>query len=226
MFKKIMLVLSVLALPALAGCATTPTVYSNSNSTQDFSSYKTFSWAKNPPAVISGDYAVTPMSEDRMTNSIKEAFIAKGYVFTEDEASADFSVFEDEASADFSVFYTVGASDKLTIKNYPAVYYNNYDNWGWGYNYYAGNRYGSMSNRYDPFLRSSFYGGGSSYRPARTETRTSIEGSISIDVFDVKSKRPVWHGSASKKLQKNEMAPSPKNEIGVGELLIADFPIK
>jgi hypothetical protein len=218
MFKKIIFTLSVLAMPVLASCATTPAVYSHSDPKQDFSNYKTFAWATNPPMTKGGDYKIPPMSEQALTDAIKENFIAKGYVFSADETSAD-----------FSVSFTVGASDEYTTKSIPASYSSNYDNWSWGYNYFPGPRYGSISRRYDPYL------GGAGYynrprvtqiSPARTELRKSVEGSISVNVFDVNNKRPVWHASASKTLSKTEMRTSGKNERAGIDTLLADFPKK
>lgn len=217
MYKQSLFTLTGVAIFALAGCATTPSVYSKSDPKQDFSSYKTFSWAQNPPMIKSGDYVIPPMAEAALTDAIKDTLVSKGYVLTSNESAAD-----------FAVSYTVGARDKFTVKSIPATYYSNYDNWGWGYNYFPGRRYGTLNDRYDPFIGgSNFYGRDrrlTQISPARTETSLRIEGSISVDVFDVKTKHPVWHASASKILSKEDMRSPKTSEAETAAILLAEFP--
>ncbi|WP_251359754.1 DUF4136 domain-containing protein [Kangiella sp. TOML190] len=89
---------------------------------------------------------------------------------------------EELATADFAVAYTVGARDKIRVNSYPSSFYGYYDSWSWGYPYYPGPAYAAPV----------------------TETRTStiIQGELAIDVYDVKTKRPVWHGRASQRITK------------------------
>ena len=65
----------------------------------------------------------------------------------------------------------------------------------------------------------------SSY-PSEIKVRQYVEGTLAIDVFDVRSHRPVWHGSATKELSMSEIeySETPIREA-VADVL-ADFPPK
>jgi len=86
--------------------------------------------------------------------------------------------------ADFAVSYTVGSRDKIKVNSYPATYNTNF---GWGRGYYGSRGY---------------YGGMS----MGTETRVSnyTEGKLAIDVYDVKSHQPAWHGWAVKRITSDD----------------------
>jgi hypothetical protein len=81
-----------------------------------------------------------------------------------------FTYTADADQADFVVSYTVGTREKIDETSYPVAYRGP---WGW-----------HMYGRY-------YY---------RTEVvhRTYTEGTLGIDIFDGKTKQPVWHGWASK----------------------------
>ncbi len=72
--------------------------------------------------------------------------------------------------ADFVVAYTVGTREKIVSTSYPTTYQGD---WGW-----------HLYGRY--------------YYQTEVEHRTYTEGTLGIDIFDGKSKEPVWHGWASK----------------------------
>jgi hypothetical protein len=82
----------------------------------------------------------------------------------------------DPESADFAVSFTLGSRDQVRVDSYPEPYRGGYGTWGrgWGGGYYG---YGQSVNV-------------SSY----------TEGILSIDLYDVKEHRPVWHGRATKKI--------------------------
>ncbi len=86
---------------------------------------------------------------------------------------------DDAEKADFTISYTVGNRDKIKVSSYPA----SYSHFGWGRGYYGG-----------------YYGG------MATETHVSqyTEGKLAIDVYDVKTHQPAWHGWGVKRLTSND----------------------
>jgi len=108
-----------------------------------------------------------------------------------------YQLIDDAEKADFTISYTVGSRDKIKVNSYPATYNTGF---GWGRGYYGGRgHYGSMS------------------MGTETSVRQYTEGKLAIDVYDVKSHQPVWHGWATKRLTSNDTeAPSAAlNEIVV-----------
>ncbi len=80
--------------------------------------------------------------------------------------------------ADFVVSFTIGARDKIRVDSYPSMslgYSAGYpSHWRWGAAYHC------CANE--------------------TRVREYTTGVLAMDVFDVKEKRPVWHGVASKSI--------------------------
>ncbi|QOL24660.1 DUF4136 domain-containing protein [Thalassotalea sp. LPB0316] len=91
-----------------------------------------------------------------------------------------YELIDDREAADFTIAYTVGSRDKIKVDSYPASYHGQF---GWGRGYYP---------------RHSYYGVGMG---TETQVRSYTEGKLAIDVFDVKSKQPAWHGWAVKRLK-------------------------
>jgi len=90
-----------------------------------------------------------------------------------------FSHVGDSAAADFVVDFTIGARERMDVHAYPAPYggwYGGYPGW-WGYPYWG----------------------------TELDVRQYREGTLSIDVFDARSHRPVWHGWAKKELTQADM---------------------
>ena len=100
-----------------------------------------------------------------------------------------YQLIEDPEQADFTISYTVGNRDKIKVNSYPATYNTGF---GWGRGYYgARGYYGSMS------------------MGTETSVRQYTEGKIAIDVYDVKTRQPVWHGWATKRLtSEDKQSPS------------------
>ena len=122
---------------------------------------------------------INPVMKIRVDEEIEQAFIAKGY-----------QLIDDPEKADFTISYTVGNRDKIKVTNYPSTYNTSF---GWGRGYYGG-YYGGM------------YGA-----PMATEThvRQYTEGKLAIDVYDVKTRQPAWHGWATKRITSSDKeAPS------------------
>ncbi len=90
----------------------------------------------------------------------------------------------DPARADFVVDFTIGAQDRTDVNAYPDPYVGM--GWGWG--------------------RRGWWGG--SYWGDNLDVRQYREGTLSIDVFDAHSHRPVWHGWAKKELSRKEIESS------------------
>lgn len=85
-----------------------------------------------------------------------------------------FRFVSDPAVADFVVDYTIGSRKRVEIQSLPVPYAGpwwNLESW-WG----------------------------SPYWGPQVDVRVYREGTLSVDVFDARSHRPVWHGWAGKEL--------------------------
>ncbi len=80
-----------------------------------------------------------------------------------------YSETDDPENADFAVGFTIGTEDKVRVTSYPSTY---------------GGYYGR---------RGYYYGGGGS--DVRVSNYT--EGTLAIDIFDVSTRQPAWHGWGS-----------------------------
>lgn len=122
---------------------------------------------------------INPVMKQRVDEEIEKAFIAKGY-----------QLIDDAEKADFAISYTVGNRDKIKVSSYPTTYNTGF---GWGRGYY-GSGYGGM------------YG---THMSTETHVRQYTEGKLAIDVYDVKSHQPAWHGWAVKRITSDDKeAPS------------------
>jgi hypothetical protein len=79
-----------------------------------------------------------------------------------------FAEVDDPEGADFAVGFTIGTQDKVRVTSYPSTY---------------GGYYGH---------RGYYYGGGSDVRVSNY-----TEGTLAIDIFDVSTRKPAWHGWGS-----------------------------
>jgi len=82
-----------------------------------------------------------------------------------------YQLISDPEKADFTISYTVGSRDKIKVNSYPVSYRTGYGRWG---------RSMSMASQ--------------------TSVRQYKEGRLAIDVFDVKTHQPAWHGYAVKRI--------------------------
>ena len=114
-------------------------------------------------------------------------------------------VFTDNADeADFLVSFTLGARDKIATRR-NIEYRVDPHSWRWGRHYYP---------HYFPEVV-----------PITTERDYQFtEGSIAIDIFDAKDQRPVWHSSASKRLNRKELAGSGNKQKQAVKALLDSFP--
>lgn len=75
--------------------------------------------------------------------------------------------------ADFAISYTVGSREKIKVDSFPTTYHGGF-RWGGPY-------YGSVTT-------------------SETRVRQYDEGHLAIDVFDVETHQPAWHGWAIKRI--------------------------
>lgn len=97
-----------------------------------------------------------------------------------------YQLIENAEDADFTISYTVGNRDKVSISHYPFSYRGSF---GWGRGYYGG--------MFSPMISSD------------SEIRQYTEGKLAIDIYDVKTHQPAWHGWATKRMtSRDKEAPS------------------
>ena len=85
---------------------------------------------------------------------------------------------DDPESADMVVAFTVGSREQIKVDSYPATYHAGYARLG----YYYG--YGGMGVGY----------------ATETRVRQYTEGQLAVDIFDVATRDPAFHGVASKRI--------------------------
>jgi hypothetical protein len=86
-------------------------------------------------------------------------------------------------SADFVVSFTVGSREQIKVDQYPASYqvgYSRYHRYGYG-GYSYGMSYGT-----------------------ETRVRQYTQGQLAVDVFDVASRSPAFHGSATTRISDSD----------------------
>jgi hypothetical protein len=117
-----------------------------------------------------------------------------------DLLSKGFVQASDPSTADFTVDFTVGVHERTDVNTYPDPYAG--PGWGWG--------------------RRGWWGG--SYWGNDVDVRQYREGTLSIDVFDAHSHRPVWHGWAKKELTRSDIENSTQTIQTAVDSILAKFP--
>ena len=108
----------------------------------------------------------------------------------------------DPAGADFTVDFTIGSRERTDINSYPEPYGGmGWAGWGWGPGWWGGPYWGN-----------------------NIDVRQVKEGTLSIDVFDGRSHRPVWHGWAKKELSRKDIAESEEPIRRAVAAVLAKFP--
>lgn len=87
--------------------------------------------------------------------------------------SKGYSEVQNPEQADMVIAFTIGSRDQIRVDSYPATYGAGYRRMGYYYGY-------GMATE--------------------TRVRQYTEGQLAIDIFDVKSHTPAFHGVASKKI--------------------------
>ena len=109
-----------------------------------------------------------------------------------------YTLITDAEKADFTISYTLGSREEIKVHSYPTVYNNA---WGRGY-----------------FGHRGYFGGVSI--GVETNVRQYTEGKLAIDVYDVKTHQPVWHGWAIKRLKSSDTGtPSSKINDAVAQVI-------
>ncbi|MEM7733963.1 MAG: DUF4136 domain-containing protein [Pseudomonadota bacterium] len=170
-------------------------VYTDTDPSFDFAPLRTFTWAKNPPVVTSGDHQISPLAIAKMTTALKAEIERKGYRFVSSARRAD-----------FAVSYTLGARDKIELRHYPSTYTTSFRTWPWGARYYG---FGYRS----PF-------------PQTREVEVTI-GTLGVDAFDTRTRRPVFHAETSRRLSDAELAgTSDALILDAAETVLSEFPVR
>lgn len=112
--------------------------------------------------------------------------------------SKGYRLVSDPAAADFVVDFTIGAHERTDITSFPEPY------------------------RGPWFGRRAWWG--APYWGNRIDVRQYQEGTLSIDMFDGKSKRPVWHGWARKELTRSDIERSDESIRKAVDAVLAKFP--
>ncbi|WP_412970783.1 DUF4136 domain-containing protein [Glaciecola sp. MF2-115] len=111
MAKALMTLGAVLTLTA---CAVEPALMVNTESKQAVQNYTTFSWVKDDPMFINGDFQPSQEISATLMESIKAELETKGYRFTEERTNAD-----------LVVLFSVGANEKIEFKKHPNYFSEN-----------------------------------------------------------------------------------------------------
>lgn len=112
-----------------------------------------------------------------------------------------FRYVKDPEAADMAVSFTVGSREQIKVDQYPASYQMSYGRYYRGYGYGYGMGYGT-----------------------ETRVRQYTEGQLAIDIFDVTSHSPAFHGSATSRITSGDRDnPQPFLNAVVAEALMG-FP--
>ena len=147
-------------------------------------SYKTYD-DYNPNINFSGYQTFSFISDNPMIVSSAQGAVSpllQGRIMNAiraDLSRKGFRYVTDPESADMALSFTVGARDQIRVDQYPASYRTGYGSYYRGYGY--GMNYGT-----------------------ETRVRQYTEGQLAIDVFDVRSKTPAFHGSASTRVNSSD----------------------
>ena len=108
----------------------------------------------------------------------------------------------DAAAADFTVDFTIGSREPTDINSYPEPYAGiGWGGWGYGPGWWGGPYWGTQ-----------------------IDVRQVHEGTLSIDIFDSRSHRPVWHGWAKKDLSRKDIEQSEQPIRTAVAAVLAKFP--
>ncbi|WP_298336679.1 DUF4136 domain-containing protein [uncultured Erythrobacter sp.] len=121
----------------------------------------------------------------------------------EDFAAKGYSFTEDLAAADFAVSFTIGTRDSIEFREPLGAFWENSASWRWG-----GRFWPSVST---PTI-------------SRMEFREYTEGTLSVDVYDVSRKSPVWHGVGSRNLSRSEIRGRTNTAAEDVKTILAGFP--
>ena len=190
--SKIRAALALLVVLSISACATTLKSSVDVADHAEFGELRTYAWITDQHMFVSN--AVSP----EVVNPLNEQRIRTA-VEEQLENKGYRKVTIDQA--DFVVAFTLGARERVRIQQY----YNDF-----GYNYYGYHHGFSRSGR-------GFNGFGPS-----VSVRTFTEGTLVVDIFENTENEAIWHGSASKRLSRDNGTRELIDEAVTA--LLAEFP--
>ncbi len=195
---KIRTALSLFVVLSISACATTLKSSVDIADHAEFGELKTYAWITDQPLFTSNAVSpevVNPLNEQRIRTAVEQQLQNKGYRLV----SID--------QADFVVAFTLGARERVRVQQY----YNDF-----GYNYYGYNHGFSRFGRFGRFGR-----GYNGFGPS-VSVRTFTEGTLVVDIFENTEKEAIWHGSATKRLSRDNGTRQLIDEAVT--TLLAEFP--
>ncbi len=197
--SKIRTALSLLVVLTLSACAATLNSSVDVADHAEFGELRTYAWITDQPMFASNTASpevINPLNEQRIRTAIEEQLENKGYR----KVSND--------QADFVVAFTLGARERVRVQRY----YNDL-----GYRYYDYHHgFGRFGRGFGGFGRG--FGG---FGPS-VSVRTFTEGTLVVDIFENTVKEAIWHGSATKRLSRNDGTRELIDEAVAA--LLAEFP--
>ncbi len=199
--SKIRTALSLLLVLSISACAAQLKSSVDVAENAAFGDLKTFAWITDQPMFTSNAASpevVNPLNEQRIRTAVEQTLQSKGYR----QVGID--------QADFVVAFTLGARERVRVQQY----YNDF-----GYRYYGYHRGFSRFSRFGRFGRfGSGYGG---FSPS-VSVRTFTEGTLVVDIFEKTEKEAIWHGSATRRLSRDNGTRQLIDEAVTA--LLAEFP--
>ena len=169
--KIISTLAGVFLITSCSSITSTPTVSFERNSTVETVDYKTFAWL-NETKILSASTEINPDTKVKFDDAIEIAFENQG-----------FQLISDPEKADFTIAYTVSNRDKIKKRLNPVKFQTH-----------------TRSSQTISSERANLV------RPAYSVVSTDrslsqyCEGSLSIDVLDVKTHQLAWTGYATKRI--------------------------
>ncbi len=202
--SKVRTALSLLVVLSISACATTLKSSVDVADNAEFGELKTYAWITEQPLFTSNaalPEVVNPLSEQRIRTAVEDQLQHKGYR----KASID--------QADFVVAFTLGARERVRVQQY----YNNF-----GFGYHGFNHGFSRFGRFSRFGGFSRFGHGFNGFGPSVSVRTFTEGTLVVDIFENTEKEAIWHGSATKRLSRDNGTRQLIDEAVAA--LLAEFP--
>jgi hypothetical protein len=185
---------AVVATALIGGCATGFDATFDHDPANDFTAYKTFAWVSENPMKVG---TVTRIPSPLLESQIMTTVESALGV-------KGYKLISDVESADFALSFTIGSREEIKVDSYPSM------SAGYGGVGYP-SRWGAWGGPY--------YGYGT-----ETTVRQYTEGMLAIDVFDVKDRRPVWHGVASKRISDSDRKDSGATIQAAVDAILIGFP--
>ena len=117
--------------------------------------------------------------------------------------SMGYRLVEEAESADFALGFTVGSREEVHVSTNPSMTASRV---GYGY------------------PRRGAWGGAYYGYATETTVRQYTKGTLAIDVFDVDERRPVWHGAATKTINKSDREDAAATIQAAVDAILSNFP--